>query len=156
MQVLGKGAVDKVTDIGVTAISLGATVDQLTAMDFAYAPPFSTAIHPFAHAVNILMNKMEGTLESITPAEYAKGRAKGRRVIDCSPAPALRGKQYLDLTTIDGPVEGMDEEEPLLLVCAKGKRAYLTQNRLKYYGYTDTRILEGGITFTEIEDEEEE
>ena len=156
VQVLGKGAVDKVTDIGVTAISLGATVDQLTAMDFAYAPPFSTAIHPFAHAVNILMNKMEGTLESITPAEYAEGKAEGRRIIDCSPAPALRGKQYLDLTTIGGPVEGMDREEPLLLVCAKGKRAYLTQNRLKYYGYTDTRILEGGTTFTEIEDEEEE
>ena len=40
VQVLGPGAVDKVTDIGVTAISLGATVDQLQGLDFAYAPPF--------------------------------------------------------------------------------------------------------------------
>ena len=55
VQVLGRGAVDKVTDIAVTAISLGATVDQLATMDFAYAPPFSTAIHPFAHSVNILL-----------------------------------------------------------------------------------------------------
>ncbi len=154
VQVLGTGAVDKVTDIGVTAISLGATVDQLSAMDFAYAPPFSTAIHPFAHSVNILMNKMDGSLETITPAEYGEGKAEGMRILDCALAPSLNGKQYLDLTAIDGPVEGIEKDEPLLLVCAKGKRAYLTQNRLKYYGYTNTRVLEGGTTFTEIEDEE--
>ena len=69
VQALGAGAVDKVTDIGVTAISMGATVDQLAVMDFAYAPPFSTAIHPFAHSVNILMNKMDGDLESVTPGD---------------------------------------------------------------------------------------
>ena len=34
LQVLGSGAVDKVTDIAVTAISLGATVDQLENLDF--------------------------------------------------------------------------------------------------------------------------
>lgn len=156
VQVLGTGAVDKMTDIGVTAISLGATVDQLATMDFAYAPPFSTAIHPFAHSINILLNKLEGGLDSITPTEYEEGAAKGYEIIDCALAPTLEGKRYLDLTTIEGPVEGLGKEEPVLLVCAKGKRAYLTQNRLKYYGYTNTRVLEGGTTFTEIEEEDEE
>ena len=85
VQVIGSGAVDKVTDIGVTAISLGATVDQLSVMDFAYAPPFSTAIHPFANGANVLMNKMDGDLESFTPAEYQAGEAEGYRVVDCSP-----------------------------------------------------------------------
>lgn len=154
VQVLGTGAVDKVTDIGVTAISLGATVDQLASMDFAYAPPFSTAIHPFAHSVNILLNKMDGTLNSMSPAEYAKGDAEEYEIIDCGMAPTLNGRKYLDLTTINGAVEGLDKEDKLLLVCAKGKRAYLTQNRLKHYGYTNTKVLEGGMTFTEIEDEE--
>ncbi len=155
VQVLGSGAVDKVTDIGVTAISLGATVEQLAAMDFAYAPPFSTAIHPFAHAVNILINKLDGSMDSITPAEYAAGAAEGYRVIDCALEAALEGRTYLDLTTVNGEVEGLGREEPLLLVCAKGKRAYLAQNRLKYYGYTNTKVLEGGTTFTEIEEDDE-
>lgn len=155
VQVLGSGAVDKVTDIGVAAISLGATVDQLAAMDFAYAPPFSTAIHPFAHAVNILMNKLDGDMDSITPAEYAAGAAEGYRVVDCALAPSLEGRTYLDVTAVNGEVEGLGREEPLLLVCAKGKRAYLTQNRLKYYGYTNTKVLEGGTTFTEIEEDGE-
>ncbi len=155
VQVLGAGAVDKVTDIAVTAITLGALVDQLAAMDFAYAPPFSTAIHPFAHSINVLMNKMDGMFDSMTPAEYQSGAAEGYRIIDCSPVPSLPGKQYLDLTAVNGEVEGLGKEERLLLVCAKGKRAYLTQNRLKYYGYTNTKALEGGTTFNEIEEEEE-
>lgn len=155
VQVIGSGAVDKVTDIGVTAISLGATVDQLSVMDFAYAPPFSTAIHPFANGANVLMNKMDGDLESFTPAEYQAGEAEGYRVVDCSPAPALEGCPYLDLTGIHGEVDGLGKDEKLLLVCAKGKRAYLTQNRLKAYGYANTKTLEGGTFFTEIEQEAE-
>ena len=151
---LGRGAVDKVTDIAVTAISLGATVDQLAAMDFAYAPPFSTAIHPFAHSVNILLNKLDGALESITPAQYAAGAAEGWEVIDCAQAPSLPGRRYLNLTDVTGEVAGLAKDAKLLLVCTKGKRAYLTQNRLKHYGYTNTRVLEGGVTFTEFESEE--
>lgn len=154
VQVLGAGAVDKMTDIGVTAISLGATVDQLATMDFAYAPPFSTAIHPFAHSVNILMNKLDGSLDSMTPAEFAAGEAGDYEIVDCALAPTLSGKRYLDLTNINGAVEGLDKDARLLLVCAKGKRAYLTQNRLKYYGYSNTKVLEGGAAFTEIEDDE--
>ena len=42
-------------------------------------------------------------------------------------------------------------EEKLLLVCNKGKRAYLLQNRMKFYGYTNTKVLEGGISFNEVE-----
>ena len=155
VQALGAGAVDKVTDIGVTAISLGATVDQLAVMDFAYAPPFSTAIHPFAHSVNILMNKLDGALESVTPGEYAAGAAEGYEIVDCAQAPTLAGRRFLNPAAICGEVEGLAKDAKVLLVCTKGRRAYLTQNRLKYYGYTNTKVLEGGVTFTEIEGEEE-
>ena len=154
VQALGKGEVDKVVDICVAAISLKAKVDDLADMDFAYAPPFSTAIHPLAHTVNVLMNKMDGELESFTPAEFAEGKAEGYRIIDASPAPSIDGAPYVDLTRIHGEVDGLGKDEPLLLVCAKGKRAYLTQNLLKHYGYTNTRVLEGGLTFNRAAVEE--
>ena len=85
VQVLGSGAVDKVTDVAVTAVTMGATVDQLANLDLAYAPPFSTAIHPLVTAIGILTNKMDGILDSFTPAEFAAGAAEGYRVIDTSP-----------------------------------------------------------------------
>lgn len=153
VQVLGKGSVDKVVDTCVVAIAMKATVDEIADMDFAYAPPFSTAIHPLAHAVNVLMNKMDGTLETITPAEYAAGEAEDYRIMDVSLQPSIDGAPYVDLTKIEGEVEGFAKDEPILLVCAKGKRGYMAQNRLKYYGYTATKVLEGGLTFNEVEAE---
>lgn len=154
LQVLGTGAVDKVTDIAVTAISLDATVDQLENLDFAYAPPFSTAIHPFAHALNILLNKMSGAFDSMTPVEFAEGAAEDYRIVDVSPQPSIPTAPYMDLSKINGEVEGFGKDEKLLLICAKGKRAYMTQNRLKYYGYTNTKALEGGLTFNTLKEED--
>lgn len=151
VQVLGKGAVDKVVDAAVVGISLGATVDQMSMMDFAYAPPFSTAIHPLAHTMNVMINKLDGRLESFTPAEFKDGAAEDYKVIDCSLSPVIRTAPYVDLTKISGEVEGLGKDEKLLLICAKGKRAYLTQNRMKFYGYTNTKVLEGGMTFNEVE-----
>ncbi len=155
VQVIGSGAVDKVTDIGVVAVSMGATVDQLSSLDFAYAPPFSTAIHPFAQAVNILINKLDGVMDSISPAEFEAGAADGYELIDCSLTPALPGKRYLDFTQIAGEIDGLGKEDRLLLICNRGRRAYLTQNRMKHYGYINTKVLEGGTIFTEITSDEE-
>lgn len=154
MQTVGTGAVDKLTDIAVTAISMKATLEDLQYMDFAYAPPFSTAIHPLQHAVNILLNKLNGELDSMTAAEYAE-EGENYRIVDAGITPSLHGYPYVDLNSLDGPADGLGRNEKLLLVCSKGKRAYLVQNRLKAYGYTDTKVLEGGMTFhTELKEEE--
>ena len=151
LQVLGKGAVDKMVDIAVTAMTLGATLHDIENMDLAYAPPFSTAIHPFSHTVNILLNKISGHFETLTPVEYASGKAKDYKLIDSAIEPSIDGAFYVDLTKVNGEVPGLAKDEKLLLVCTKGKRAYLLQNRLKHYGYTNTLVLEGGTTFNEIE-----
>lgn len=155
LQVLGAGAVDKMVDIAVTAITLKATLSQLEDMDLAYAPPFSTAIHPFAQTLNVLRNKLLGNFETITPGEYLQGKAEGYRIMDVSLSPSVPGAPYVDLVSIDGPVEGFGLDEKILLVCNRGKRAYLTQNRLKHFGYTNTRVLEGGTIFNRKITEEE-
>ncbi len=154
IQVLGSGAVDKMVDIAVTAISLGAALPQLSNLDLAYAPPFSTAIHPFTTAVQVLQNKLSGALESMSPAQFQCGDAEGYTIVDVSKAPSIEGAFYMDFTKIQGPVQGLEPKDKLLLVCTRGKRAYLAQNRLKYYGYTNTRVLEGGTTFNTVEVQE--
>ena len=151
VQVVGDGAVDKVVDIAVTGIMLKGTLTQLSDLDFAYAPPFSTAIHPFAHTLNVLKNKLQGKFETFTPAEYADGEAEGYRMIDVSIQPATEGAPYVELTDVNGLIDGFDPEEKLLLVCNKGKRAYLLQNRMKFYGYKNTKALEGGNFFSDVE-----
>ena len=150
VQVLGPGAVDKIVDVGVVALTMEATLEQLENMDMAYAPPFSTAIHPFVTAVNVLENKISGKMDSMTPAEYLAGAAKDYRLIDTALTPSLSGALYVDLTQVNGEVPGLAKDEKLLLVCSKGKRAYMLQNRLKHYGYTNTLVLEGATAFNDV------
>ena len=151
VQVIGSGAIDKVVDIAVTGMMCKATLSDLSDMDLAYAPPFSTAIHPFEHTLNVLKNKIRGTFETFTPVEYAAGAADGYKVIDACLQPSIEGAPYVDLTTVEGEIDGLGLDENILLVCNKGKRAYLLQNRMKYYGYTNTKVLEGGIAFNDVE-----
>lgn len=150
IQVLGAGAVDKMVDIAVTGIYKGMKLDEFDTMDFAYAPPFSTAIHPFVTACYILENKLDGVINSMSPSEYASGAARDYTVIDAQPAPAIPNARWIDLSKVVEPIEGLDKDAKLLLVCAKGKRGYFLQNRLKALGYTGTLVLEGGVTFNEV------
>ena len=150
IQVLGAGAVDKMVDIAVTGIAMGATLENFDTLDYAYAPPFSTAIHPFVQACYILENKLAGIFETFTPAEYAAGAADDYQVIDVLPQASIPGAKWVNLSTVTGPIEGLDKDAKLLLVCARGKRGYFLQNRLKAFGYTNTRVLEGGMTFNQV------
>lgn len=150
IQVLGPGAVDKMVDIAVMGISMNAKLEDFENLDFAYAPPFSTAIHPFVQAVYVLENKLSGVMQSMTPAQYANGEAEGYKVIDVNPQPTIRGAVFVDLAKVNGPLEGIGKDEKLLLVCGRGKRAYFLQNRLRFYGYENTLVLEGATTFNEV------
>lgn len=150
-QIIGPGAVDKMTDIAVMAINMNALLEDFENADFAYAPPFSTAIHPFVQAAYILLNKINGEMTSVTPAQYAAGEADDYRVIDVAPQPSIRGALWVDLGKVNGEIEGVSKDEKLLLVCVKGKRGYFLQNRLKYYGYTNTAVLEGATFFNKVQ-----
>ena len=147
IQVLGAGAVDKMTDIAAVGIAAGMKVSDFDTVDFSYAPPFSTAIHPFVQACYILENKMNGTFQTFTPAEYLAGKAKDYRILDAHPQPKIFGAAWVDLGKIKDELPGFAKDEKLLLVCAKGKRGYLTQNKLRGLGYTNVKVLEGGSLF---------
>ncbi len=150
VQVFGPGEVDKMVDIAVMGINMGAVLEDFENADFAYAPPFSTAIHPFVQAVYVLMNKIDGSFVSMTPAEYAAGKAEGYKVVDVPPEPQIRGAFFVNLASVKGEIEGLGKDEKLLLVCARGKRAYFLQNRMRYYGYTNTVVLEGATFLNDV------
>ena len=138
------------TDIAVVAISKGMRIEEFNAMDFAYAPPFSTAISPFAQICMILGNKIKGEFETISPAEYLETKAEGYKVVDVLPEKGIPGALWIDLGKVDGPIKGLEKDEKILLVCSRGKRGYFLQNRLKACGYRNTRVLEGGVTVNEV------
>lgn len=58
-------------------MSFGATLEDLSNIDFAYAPPFNGPIDNIATAANVLMNKIEGRLRSINPKDFKELRKSG-------------------------------------------------------------------------------
>ncbi|MEG2788195.1 MAG: FAD-dependent oxidoreductase [Romboutsia sp.] len=143
-QVFGEGNVDKQIDIVATAITFNATIADLQNLDLAYAPPFSTAIHPLGHAANVLLNKIDGDVAIIRFNEFMENQ-ESYKLADVNKKPQLEGMPYIDLTTLNGKIEGFELDDKILLVCARGKRAYLAYNRMKHFGYSDVQILEGGV-----------
>ena len=145
VQVLGKGTVDKIVDIGVTAISLGATIDKFDDMDFAYSPPFSSVIHPFAIAAEALENKMDGNLEGDT---FKALNVDGDWfLLDVGKTPVIPTLKHVDVGSINGEIDGLPTDKKIALICLEGKNSYMAQNRMKRYGYSDVNVVEGGTIF---------
>lgn len=143
-QVFGEGNVDKHIDVISTAITFNATVNDLQNLDLAYAPPFSTAINPISHAANVLLNKIDGDVKTIRYEDFLENQ-ESYKLADVNKTPQLEGVTYIDLTQLKGKLDGFELDDKILLVCARGKRAYLAYNRMKHFGYKDVQVLEGGL-----------
>ncbi len=145
VEVLGKGNVDKIVDIGVTAISLGATIDKFDDMDFAYSPPFSSVIHPFAIAAEALENKMDGHLDGDTFKALNVG--DDWLLLDVGKTPVIPTLRHVDVGSINGEISGIPTDQKVALICLEGKNSYMAQNRMLRYGYKNAKVVEGGTMF---------
>ena len=143
-QIFGEGNVDKQIDIVATAITFNATIGDLQNLDLAYAPPFSTAIHPLGHVANVLLNKIDGAVKIVRYNDFVENQ-EDYKLADVNKKPQLEGIPFIDLATLNGKLDEFEYDDKILLVCARGKRAYLAYNRMKHFGYKDVQILEGGL-----------
>ena len=152
VQVAGRGTVDKILDMGVTAISNKATLESMQFMDLGYAPTFSTAVHPMIQAVNLLLNKLKGKFISIDGKGF-KELPENSLVLDVMKTAHLRQYRSMPVKTIHGDISGVEKDHPIALLCEKGKQGYLAQRKLMEHGYEKTVVLEGGVDFYDINDE---
>ncbi|MBP7330888.1 MAG: FAD-dependent oxidoreductase [Firmicutes bacterium] len=157
-QIFGEGVVDKPIDILVTAISFGATVDQLARLDLAYAPPFSTALSTTAVAANVMMNKLAGKFTGVGPLDLKEKMDAGAMLVDVRIDKEyfvrnIPGSINIPLRRLAERVDELDREREIILVCKVGLRAYLALLKLKGLGFKKVSILDGGITAYPFETE---
>lgn len=151
VQIVGEGVVDKPLDIMVAMISLGATVDQLSGLDLAYAPPFSMALSSSILAAHVMINKMIGKFQGVNPRNLPEAIEKGKLVIlDIRTEAehfikAIPGSINIPHNELALRYEEIPKDKKIVLVCRVGKRAYLTLSTLKNIGFDNLAILDGGI-----------
>ena len=152
LQAVGPGAVDKRLDVAATAITFCATVDQVSQLDLAYAPPFSAAMDNLIVAADILKNKLSGHAKGITPHELQRMMTEGDDflLLDVrSPAEhevmRIKGAKLVPLGALREKLESLPRDREIITFCKISLRGYEAQKILNAAGFTKVRFLDGGI-----------
>jgi NADPH-dependent 2,4-dienoyl-CoA reductase/sulfur reductase-like enzyme/rhodanese-related sulfurtransferase len=153
-QIVGPGEAAKRIDVLATALAHRATVDDLPDYDLGYAPPLNTAVDVLAQAANVLRNKRDRYIDSVSAAEL-----KAR--LDAGDAPLLldvRSPEEGAESGIDAPdvlfipldrlryrIGELPRDRELVVFCSAGSRSYDALRTLRGAGFAKARLLEGGL-----------
>jgi len=147
-QIVGWGGVDKRIDVLAAVIRMGGTIDVLTDLELAYAPPYSSAKDPVNMAGFVAENMLEGIVENINWNQLEK--FPDSVILD------VRNQEEADLGTIPGsilvPVDELrgrlgelDKSRDYIIYCAAGVRAYVAARMMMQTGFKNVKNLAGGF-----------
>ena len=156
-QAVGTGGVDKRIDAIATAMTFGAKVEDLSNIDYGYAPPFNGPIDNVSTAANVLMNKLAGRLRSINPKDFQKikgdpsytlvdvrtpGEYAANRIAGCA------NIVNLALGSLRSEAEKVftDKKARLVCSCQIDLRGYEAETIMRSMGYENVQSLEGGMS----------
>ncbi|HHY25837.1 MAG TPA: FAD-dependent oxidoreductase [Desulfitobacterium dehalogenans] len=151
-QGIGKDGVDKRIDVIATVIRLGGTIEDLTELELAYAPPFSSAKDPVNMAGYVAQNVLSGKAHMLvwddlnkidedyifvdvrTKVEFAKGHVEGAINI---PVDDLRQR-----------IQELDPKKLIIVYCQVGLRGYFADRILTQKGYRVLNLTGGYTTYS--------
>jgi NADPH-dependent 2,4-dienoyl-CoA reductase/sulfur reductase-like enzyme/rhodanese-related sulfurtransferase len=148
-QIVGGAGVDRRIDVIATALHFKGTVDDLAALDLAYAPQFGAAKDPVHIAAFVAHNQARGLVKHVhvqdmatcleanyqlvdvrTPTEYEKG--------------SIPGAVNVELDRIRERLPELEPQRPVLLFCQVGQRGYVAARILMSRGFSEVYNLAGG------------
>ncbi|HAG23224.1 MAG TPA: pyridine nucleotide-disulfide oxidoreductase [Synergistaceae bacterium] len=153
-QVFGPGRADKRLDTLATAVTGGLDVDMLANTDLAYAPPYSTALDPVAHAANALRNKMDGLMKSIGPSELKQKIEGGWEplLVDVRTPGEVENQGRLPYEFVNIPLgmlwekaRELPKDKDIVTYCKVSVRGWDAYAILSRLGFEKVFVLEGGI-----------
>ncbi|MDD3148161.1 MAG: FAD-dependent oxidoreductase [Candidatus Riflebacteria bacterium] len=154
-QCVGPGDVSKQIAEWAMAILGGLTVEDMTNADLPYAPPFSLAIDHAIAAAHLMQNKLDGLMMGISATEVKQLIDSGNRpfVLDVRGSDeyeAMRlgiGEDLIPLGALRTRMKELPADKNALIVayCKISLRGYEAARILAGHGYTNVKVMEGGI-----------
>ncbi len=145
-------AVKARVDAVAAAMCHGATVEDISNLEVAYAPPFGSAMDVVNTVANVCENIIEGRAECMTPAEFIQAMDGDMRVLDvrsmdfAEPYIARYGERWQCIPQDELParLSEVPTGEPLIVFCNTGTRSFECQVLLRQKGFDGTRNVQGG------------
>ncbi len=154
-QVIGPGDVSKQLAIWAMAIKGSFTIDDMVNADLPYAPPYSLAIDHSIATAHIMQNKLSGRFVGIS-SEQLRDKLKSKEslvlldVRNPDEYELMRlgiGEKLIPLGQLRRRLEEMPEDKNAEIItwCKISLRGYEAALILQANGYTNVKVLEGGI-----------
>lgn len=153
-QIVGYDGVDKRIDTIATTIHFKGTVYDLTKLELAYAPPYSSAKDPVNMAGYVATDMCEGLTESISYEEYLANKDKYisidvREEVECS-AGKMEESINIPLSVLRTKLGELDKEKTYAVNCMIGLRGYVAERVLKENGYKVVNLKGGYMTYLSL------
>jgi NADPH-dependent 2,4-dienoyl-CoA reductase/sulfur reductase-like enzyme/rhodanese-related sulfurtransferase len=154
-QCVGPGDVSKQIATAAMAILGKLTVEDLVNANLPYAPPFSLAIDHFITAAHIMQNKLKGRMTGISVTEvWGKIQRGDKPFFLDSRSPAEFEEMHLGIGEHLIPLGALrarlaelpaDKNAEIICFCKISLRGYEAETILRAHGYTNVKVMEGGI-----------
>lgn len=153
-QIIGSDGVDKRIDVLATAIRAGMSAYDLTELDLAYAPPYSSAKDPVNMAGYMIENLLTGRVRQFRLDDLAALPRDGSVTLVDARTPGEYRRGHAD-GFINLPLDELRERlaelapaKPVYVMCQSGLRSYLACRILAQHGFTCYNFT-GGYRFYE-------
>ncbi len=149
-QAIGKGDVVKRIDVIATAISLGATVEQLKNINLCYAPPFGTAKDIVNFAGYIGSNLLRKDFKQVRVDKVRDLLQSGAKIIDVREKSEydrahIKGVENIPFSEIRKRINEIPKDEPVYLHCRTGQRSYNVALLLQHLGFNNVYNITGSF-----------
>ncbi|MHB1157780.1 MAG: FAD-dependent oxidoreductase [Phycisphaerales bacterium] len=149
VQIVGGAGVDKRIDVIATAMHFGGTVNDLTELDLAYAPPFGSAKDPVHLAAFVAQNTLRKLDRTIPPQSIYGDHDQVQWIDVRNPAEWQAGHlthaRWIPLNELRKRIGEIDPKRPVVTICRAGQRSYYATRILRQHGCRDVATLSGGM-----------
>ncbi len=148
-QIVGYEGVDKRIDVLATAIRFGATAEDLTKLELAYAPPYSSAKDPVNMAGFVIQNLLTGKVKNFHWNDVQDLPRDGSvTLLDTRSRGEYRdghidGFINISVDKLREHMDELDKSKPVYLTCRVGLRGYVAARILSQNGF-EVYNLSGG------------
>ena len=147
--IVGMEGVDKRIEMCAEVIKRNGTIYDLTVLEHAYAPPYSSAKDPVNIAGFVaenILNKLVQTIQwhelKDLPDDVVK--IDVRTPDEIKSTGAMPGFINIPVDELRDRMQEIPKDKPIILTCAIGLRGYIAYRILTQNGYVDVRNLSGG------------
>ncbi|CAK7001099.1 FAD-dependent oxidoreductase [Tissierella sp.] len=151
-QIVGYEGVDKRIDVIATAIRFGGKVSDLTELELAYAPPYSSAKDPVNMVGFAAENQLLGKVDIVLWKELEELDKENIIILD------VREKEEINMGYIENSINiplgqlrnrlgELDKNKSYILYCAVGLRGYIGTRILAQNGFIAKNLAGGFNTY---------